>query len=140
MKRTYHGSCHCQSVRFEADLDLSRGSNKCNCSICTKLRAWFVFAKEHQVRVTAGAESLADYSWVAPGNTEPHTHYQFCRVCGVSVFGWALHKEPPHTKFYSVQIAVLDDPSVEELSSAPVTVYDGRNDRYDRAPTDGRPL
>jgi hypothetical protein len=140
MKRTYQASCHCRAVRLEADLDLAKGSNKCNCSICTKLRAWFVFAKEHQVRLSAGSEHLTEYTWVAPGKTEPHMRYQFCKECGVSLFAWAHMLEPPHAKFYAVQLATLDDASVEELSAGPVNVFDGRNDHYDRAPTDGRPL
>lgn len=67
-------------------------------------------------------------------------HYLFCRRCGISLLGWAHGLEPPHAKFYAVQLATLDDPLLEELASGPVNVFDGRNDRYDRAPVEVRPL
>src|SRR5688500_19549460 len=69
---TYTGSCHCGAVRFEADLDLDEGSNRCNCSYCAKARAWFAFAKgPERFRLLDGA-GVSEYRWRPPGASEPH--------------------------------------------------------------------
>ena len=36
-------------------ISLSKGTNKCNCSICTKSRAWFVLVKPEPFRLLAGS-------------------------------------------------------------------------------------
>ena len=84
--QTYTGSCHCGAIRFEADLDLEEGSNRCNCSYCAKVRAWFAFAKgPDRFRLLDGA-GVAEYRWTPPGESEPHLTFTFCRTCGVRTF------------------------------------------------------
>ena len=54
MLRTYKGSCHCRAIRFEADVDISAGTDKCNCTYCAKVRLWSVEATPDTFRITAG--------------------------------------------------------------------------------------
>jgi hypothetical protein len=136
--KIYSGSCHCGAVRFQADIDLSQGTNKCNCSICTKARAWFVFVKPaDRFRLNAGAEGQTEYQWAPPGKPSPFLHYHFCRTCGVRTFGWGEH-ESFGGKFYFVSVASLDDADPDELAAAPIRYVDGRHDRFDQPPNDIR--
>ena len=84
---TYTGSCHCGAIRFEADLDLDEGSNRCNCSYCAKARTWFAFAKG---RASAFACSTApacpSTAGRRPVTSEPHLTFTFCRTCGVRTY------------------------------------------------------
>lgn len=131
--KTYSGSCHCGAIRFEADIDLAAGTNRCNCSICTKARAWFVLVKgDEKVRLLAGADAQSEYRWTPPGQDASHLHYQFCKTCGVRAFGWG-EAEQMGGKFYFVSVTALDV-SQEELAALPIHYADGRNGHYDRSP------
>src|SRR6185437_16378030 len=78
MARTYHGSCHCGAVSYEADVDLNAGTTKCNCTFCMKARAWKAFVRPEAFRLSSGADQTTSY----------HKHPQaplkhFCPICGV---------------------------------------------------------
>ena len=82
MRKTYQGSCHCGAVRFEADLDLTESTYRCNCSICRRTRFWAAVAREDGFRLLAGAGELTQYLF----NSRKNEHW-FCRHCGARVPG-----------------------------------------------------
>lgn len=129
--KTYSGSCHCGDVRYETELDLAEGSNRCNCSYCAKVRAWFAFAKGgERFRITAGTP--AEYRWTPPGREHPFLTFAFCGHCGVRIFGRGELDALGGT-FHAVSVPTLDLEEAER-EAIPVRYVDGRNDRYDDAP------
>lgn len=134
MKKTYQGGCHCGAVRFEADIDLSKGTSKCNCSICMKTRFWFAMVKPDAFRLLSGENELEDYQFNAR-----HIHHLFCRRCGIHSFAWGNAPELGG-KVYTVNVACLDNADPHELIDAPVTYYDGRNDNFTSPPAETRHL
>lgn len=132
--KTHTGSCHCGAVRFEADVDLEAGTNRCNCSYCTKARAWFTFAKgAGRFRLLEGKETVTEYRWTPPGSSGPGLTYGFCSRCGSRIFGTG-ELEVLGGVFHAVPVNVIDDVSPEQLAALPINYIDNRHDRPDRAP------
>jgi hypothetical protein len=137
--KTYKGSCHCGAVRYEADLDLSTGTTRCNCSYCSKVRAWFSFAKgKDKFRLLAGSDALTSYQWTPPGRTQPFLTFSFCKTCGVRTFARG-EMEQLGGVFHAIACATLDD-AYDDLTAAPIRFVDGKHGNYEATPADTRLL
>ena len=135
--RRYRGSCHCGAVRYAASFDVSAGTNRCNCSICSKARAWFLFVRGDAFELLAGEEALNDYEWVPPGREAAGLTYRFCSRCGVRLYATGELAQLGG-RFYALHVPTVDDMDREELAAAPLRFVDNAHDRPDRAPADTR--
>ncbi len=117
MLKTYHGSCHCGAVRFEADIDLDAGTGKCNCSICSKHGLLLSFVPEEKFTLHSGEGNLKEYLF----NTHKVRH-QFCQTCGTEPF--ARGTAPDGKKMVALNVRCLDDVDVASLKTTP---FDGRS-------------
>ncbi len=127
MIKTYHGSCHCGAVRFEADLDLTQPSFRCNCSICRRTRFWPAIAGPEGFRLLSGEGDLTKYLF----KTRKNEHF-FCRHCGIRAFGHGT--ETPLGEMYGVNLGCLEDVSEEELSRIPIVYVDGLSEDFQHQP------
>lgn len=135
--KTFHGSCHCGDVRYSAAFDLSKGTAKCNCTLCRKTRAWHVVLKPEDFALLSDPGLTHEYAWVAPGQSAPRMGTFSCKRCAIGLyargdFGRGL--------FYAISIPTLVDIDIDELFAAPIRFEDGLHDRFDRVPEDTRML
>jgi hypothetical protein len=133
-KQTYRGSCHCGAVSYEADIDLTQGTGKCNCTFCAKTRAWKTFVGPAAFRLLSGDEHT----------TGCHKHPQapskfFCSRCGVYTHETG-HADYMGGDFAGVFLASLDNAGPSDLAEAPVSYSDGRHDNWQNAPSETRYL
>jgi len=116
MMKTYHGSCHCGSIKFEIDADLSE-ITLCTCSMCSKKGGLFCYVSPDQFRQLQGEDDLVVYRF----NTEQAKH-NFCKHCGIHAFG-----HPRSTpEIYLVNVRCLDDFDLE-TKEYEVKLFDGLN-------------
>ncbi len=133
--KTYQGSCHCGSLRFEADLDLAEGTGKCNCSYCWKVRNWSIGIKPDAFRLLSGKENAHEYGF----REDSVNHHVFCNRCGVRIYTYG-YVEQVGGDYVSVALSTLDNLSTAELVAAPVRYMNGRDDDWFHVPAETRHL
>lgn len=131
--KTYHGGCHCGAIRFEAEIDLSQGTGKCNCTSCRKRRWWNASVKPEAFRAIKGEDQLSR-------NRGGLASTSFCVHCGVVPFARVAAAEWNDGESVSINVACLDDAMPEELIAAPVQYFDGLNDNWWETPDEVRHL
>ena len=136
MKQTYHGSCHCKAVTFEADIDLAEGTGKCNCTMCWKKRMWTAGVQPADFRLLTGADQLGDYG---KSGDWGEGHHRFCQHCGIATHGHG-HIAELGGPYVSVCLAALDDLPAADLAAAPVRYMDGLHDNWWNPPEETRHL
>jgi hypothetical protein len=136
-KQMYQASCHCKAVRVEAQIDLSKGTSKCNCSFCEKTRYWGIHVKTDDFKLLTGADQLRSYS-----RTKKNIDYDpsrvldlyendlaFCKTCGTHTFNTGNIPEIGGL-YVSLNVACLDDVDFEELMKAPIEYMNGKDDDW----------
>jgi len=124
------GSCHCQTVNFEVQVDLEKtGTYKCNCSYCGKARNWGVMIKPNQFRWTKGESSLSEYQ-ITPGS---QNFYYFCKNCGVRICTRGFIEEIGGD-FMSVMVSAFDGISPERLANLRVQLMNGHDNDWFNTP------
>lgn len=133
--RTYLGSCVCKRVKFEADVDWSAGTGKCNCTSCWKRRWWSVKVPTSGFRYLGGETELSKYR-----DGQATGHGGFCKHCGVTPYGYVDAAEWNDGAYVSVNVACLDNLDPAELVAAPINYMDGLHDNWWAAPAETRHL
>lgn len=137
MTKLYHGSCRCGAVTYEAPLDLTKGTGRCNCTYCRKVRNWSARVEDAAaLRITAGEDAMQEWRHEWPGGFMAHG---FCPTCGITLMSRG-HIPEAGGDFASVQVGTLDDASPEELLSGPIRYSDGAHDNWRSEPKETRHL
>lgn len=130
-EQQYGGGCHCGAVRYDVGLDLDKGTLRCNCSLCSKSRAWFAFAPADKFRLERGGDDQIHYRWTPRGKPQPNLTYHICSTCGVRTHAEGM--DPKGNAIVAVQVATLEGTDADVLART-VRYVDGLHDHFDREP------
>ncbi|KYQ93076.1 hypothetical protein DLAC_05689 [Tieghemostelium lacteum] len=120
---------HSDNVEPFKDLDITKGTVKCNCSICFKQRNWSFVVKPEQFTLVSGSEYLTDYQF------DPKiSHHYFCSCCGIKLYLTGYVKEIGD--HLCVIVNTIDNLSQKEFSqlSHSVQYLDGLNNDFFNVP------
>jgi hypothetical protein len=108
------GGCHCQAVRFEADVrEPPVKALDCNCSVCRMTGFLHVVVPHSDFELLSGRDALSSYRF----GTGAAAHL-FCKHCGVKSF----YQPRSHPDAWSVNANCLDQDIALDIEQ-----FDGRD-------------
>ncbi|KAI0159728.1 glutathione-dependent formaldehyde-activating enzyme [Xylariaceae sp. FL1272] len=124
--KTYRANCHCAAYIYEVTLPTITNPSQCNCSICYKKGAVWVFPKPSDVKFVKGdPKTMTEYTF----GKKAFTH-KFCPTCGnsIMVVGHLVQPKPGEEKEMENGINVrLFQHGQVDLWSIPLKKFDGAN-------------
>jgi len=99
---TYHGSCHCGAVSYEAKSAPIEQAVGCNCSMCRRKGTLLAFVPASDFTLKTGADALTDYQF-----NKHVLHHVFCGTCGVTSF--VRGAKPDGTQMIALNVRCLDE-------------------------------
>ncbi len=106
------GTCHCGAVSYEFRHQPSK-TTSCNCSVCRRLSALWIYAPVDDVTITGSTDHYA-YG-------EKSLAFHRCRTCGCATH-WENLKPDGDDVYMAVNLR-LADPDV--VAQVPVRHFDG---------------
>lgn len=122
--RKIQGGCHCGAIQYQAEISFDEPTFRCNCSVCTKARAWILPLEPERLMILRGLESASVYTFGMGG-----IEHVFCARCGVKTFGRTNDKSPMHP-LVVVNVATLELQPAEFMEFN-VSYMDGLHDSQD---------
>ena len=109
-------SCHCKAIELLMNFNLKEAKlEKCNCSMCSRKFAAYVFVDVSQLKIVDKTKSLRRYTF----HTCQAKHF-FCSICGIHTHH--LMRVDP-TK-YAVNLACLENIKIEDYQD--IVYWNGR--------------
>ena len=112
----YKGSCHCGTVSYEVEGELT-GAMACNCSMCQRKGSLLWFVPRDKMKLLSGEDKLVTYKF----NKHVIDH-RFCPTCGIHSFAEGVDKQGNHMA--AININCLEG---VDIGKVPVKHVDGRS-------------
>ena len=115
-EKTLKAVCHCGEIKLLMYLDLEAAKiEKCNCSMCSRKFAAYVFVEVSQLKIVDRHKILRCYTF----HTCEAKHF-FCSICGIHTH----HLMRVDPSKYAVNLACLENVKIEDYQY--IAYWNGR--------------
>lgn len=101
------GACHCGKVEFIFNDTVDTGL-RCNCSICRRLGAVWIYAQADKIEITHPEDGLTRYS-----HGDKNIVFNTCTTCGATIH-WEATDNPQSGKM-AINLLLCELPDIERI-------------------------